>query len=92
MEETKEELEEFQISSRELELELEAQLEQLETKNKDNESQKNKFMTENEALRVSIIQKVILLHTKITGCGMIANETTRLSNKQNPYCKLHGHT
>lgn len=57
MEETKEELEEFQISSRELELELEAQLEQLETKNKDNESQKNKFMTENEALRVSIIQK-----------------------------------
>lgn len=55
MEETKEELEEFQISSRELELELEAQLEQLESKNKDNDSQINKLQTDNDGLRVNFI-------------------------------------
>lgn len=55
MEETREELEEFQISSRELEQELEAQLEQLETKNKDNLSQINKLQTDNDGLRVRLM-------------------------------------
>jgi hypothetical protein len=50
LEETREELEEFQIGSRELEQELEAQLEQLETKNKDNLSQINKLQTDNDGL------------------------------------------
>lgn len=56
LEETREELEEFQISSRELEQELEAQLEQLETKNKDNLSQINKLQTDNDGLREKLSQ------------------------------------
>ena len=52
LEETREELEEFQISSRELECELEAQLEQLESKNKDLLSETSKLGSENSSLKV----------------------------------------
>lgn len=55
LEETREELEEFQISSRELECELEAQLEQLESKNKDLISETSKLGSENASLKVRII-------------------------------------
>lgn len=48
---TQEELEEFQISSRELELELETQLEQLETQTKDLQSSLIKFEQENDLLK-----------------------------------------
>ncbi|XP_069123354.1 nuclear distribution protein nudE homolog 1-like isoform X2 [Argopecten irradians] len=51
LEEAREELEEFQISSRELEAELEAQLEQLENKNKELTSDRSKLQNENESLR-----------------------------------------
>lgn len=54
LEETREELEEFQISSRELECELEAQLEQLESKNKDLLSETSKLGSENSSLKVKI--------------------------------------
>lgn len=66
LEETKEELEEFQISSRELELELEAQLEQLETKNKESDSQVNKLQTENESLREKLSQLQSSSYKRIT--------------------------
>ena len=55
LEETKEELEEYQISSRELEAELEAQLKQLEKRNKELETNSARLQTEVESLRVSII-------------------------------------
>ncbi|XP_060074836.1 nuclear distribution protein nudE homolog 1-like isoform X1 [Ylistrum balloti] len=51
LEDAREELEEFQISSRELEAELETQLEQLENKNKELTSDRSKLQTENESLR-----------------------------------------
>lgn len=51
LEETKEELEEYQISSRELEAELEAQLRQLEKRNAELESTGSRLQTEVEALR-----------------------------------------
>ena len=53
LEETKEELEEFQISSRELEAELEAQLEQLEKKNSTLNQNNQKLQHEVDSLRVS---------------------------------------
>ena len=49
----KEELEDFQISSRELESELDAQLEQLELQTKDLQTSLVKLEQENEILRVS---------------------------------------
>ncbi|XP_076455263.1 nuclear distribution protein nudE homolog 1-like isoform X1 [Babylonia areolata] len=51
LEESKEELEEYQISSRELEAELEAQLKQLEKRNKELESSTTKLQSEVESLR-----------------------------------------
>lgn len=51
LEDAREELEEFQISSRELEAELETQLEQLENKNKELISDRSKLQMENESLR-----------------------------------------
>lgn len=53
LEDTKEELEEFQISSRELEAELEAQLEQLEKKNSVLDQNNSKLQHEVDSLRVS---------------------------------------
>ena len=53
LEETREELEEFQISSRELEAELEAQLEQLEKKNGTLVQDNSKLKHEVESLKVS---------------------------------------
>ncbi|KAL8566584.1 hypothetical protein ACOMHN_054806 [Nucella lapillus] len=51
LEESKEELEEYQISSRELEAELEAQLKQLEKRNKELESSTTRLQSEVESLR-----------------------------------------
>ena len=55
LEETREELEEFQIGSRELEAELEAQLEQAETRCSDLRSQLNRVALEKESLQVLFI-------------------------------------
>ena len=52
--EAKQELEEFQEGSRELELELEAQLGQQETKLKDLETINTRLKLENEQLRVKL--------------------------------------
>ncbi|XP_052070633.1 nuclear distribution protein nudE homolog 1-like isoform X1 [Mytilus californianus] len=87
LEETKEELEEFQISSRELELELEAQLEQLETKNKDNESQKNKFQTENEALREKLGHQQSGSHKRITELEDELAEVTAFKDELQKYIR-----
>lgn len=62
LEETREELEEFQISSRELECELEAQLEQLESKNKDLLSETSKLGSENSSLKVEYCSFLIEYH------------------------------
>ena len=65
MEEAREELDEFQLSSRELEAELEAQLEQAEGKNKELLSANGRLTMEVEMLRVSpcfsILQRRALL-------------------------------
>ena len=53
LEETKEELEEYTISSRELEAELEAQLKQLEKRNKELETNSSRLQAEVDSLRVS---------------------------------------
>ena len=55
LEETREELEEFQISSRELEAELEAQLEQLEKKNNVLSQDNSKLKYEVDSLKVSTV-------------------------------------
>ena len=54
LEEAREELDEFQMSSRELEAELEAQLEQAEVKNKELLSGNGRLTMEVEMLRVSM--------------------------------------
>ena len=59
-EEAREELDEFQISSRELESELEAQLEQYESRNKELVSTNARQDMEIESLRVS--------HSKLRPC------------------------
>lgn len=64
LEETREELEEFQISSRELECELEAQLEQLESKNKDLLSETSKLGSENSSLKVRNLDIFLLFFNK----------------------------
>lgn len=64
LEETREELEEFQISSRELECELEAQLEQLESKNKDLLSETSKLGSENSSLKVRNLDLFLLFFNK----------------------------
>lgn len=64
LEETREELEEFQISSRELECELEAQLEQLESKNKDLLSETSKLGSENSSLKVRNLDTFLLFFNK----------------------------
>lgn len=55
MQETKEELDEFQEGSRELEAELEAQLEQAEARQKELLSIKTRLETDNENLKVFIL-------------------------------------
>lgn len=58
LQETKEELEEFQEGSRELEAELEAQLEQAEARQKELLSIKTRLETDNENLKVSAVISV----------------------------------
>lgn len=53
LEEVKEELEEFQISSRELEAELETQLEQAEKRNRELQTANDRLTMEVETLKVS---------------------------------------
>lgn len=55
LQETKEELDEFQEGSRELEAELEAQLEQAEARQKELLSIKTRLETDNENLKVFIL-------------------------------------
>ena len=62
LEEAREELDEFQMSSRELEAELEAQLEQAEVKNKELLSANGRLTMEVEMLRVCT---VIIRHPKV---------------------------
>lgn len=61
MRETREELDEFQEGSRELEAELEAQLEQAEVRQRELLSIKTRLETDNENLKVS---KQRILHIK----------------------------
>ncbi|XP_053628042.1 nuclear distribution protein nudE-like 1-B isoform X2 [Cherax quadricarinatus] len=62
LEETREELEEFQSGSRELEAELEAQLEQTETRCSEYQSQLNRLALENDSLKES----PVLIETRQT--------------------------
>jgi hypothetical protein len=57
LDEAREELDEFQISSRELEAELETQLEQLEKQKSDYQGANARLQMEVESLRVSIVHK-----------------------------------
>ncbi|KAK7074843.1 hypothetical protein SK128_000271 [Halocaridina rubra] len=59
LEETREELEEFQSGSRELEAELEAQLEQAEGRCSEYKSQMNRLALENESLKETILRAIL---------------------------------
>ncbi|XP_045581648.1 nuclear distribution protein nudE homolog 1 isoform X2 [Procambarus clarkii] len=63
LEETREELEEFQSGSRELEAELEAQLEQTETRCSEYQSQLNRLALENDSLK----ERLERLHNEFNG-------------------------
>ena len=65
MEEAREELDEFQLSSRELEAELEAQLEQAEGKNKELLSANGRLTMEVEMLRVSPCFTIVLVRNDV---------------------------
>lgn len=66
LEETREELEEFQISSRELELELEAQLEQADGKNKELLSANQRLQMELETVREKFEEHQSGTHKQLT--------------------------
>lgn len=63
LEETREELEEFQSGSRELEAELEAQLEQTETRCSEYQAQLNRVAMENDSLK----ERLDRLHNEFNG-------------------------
>lgn len=63
LEETREELEEFQSGSRELEAELEAQLEQTETRCSEYQAQLNRLTMENDSLK----ERLDRLHNEFNG-------------------------
>ncbi len=62
LEEAREELDEFQLSSRELEAELEAQLEQVEVKAKELTSANSRLTMEVEMLKVSVVNSIKASH------------------------------
>jgi len=81
---SKEELDEFQEGSRELEAELEQQLEQLEIKNKDLKSLTNRLQMENEEIRDKLDQasreyhyQINELETELTEIKSIKDKLTR---------------
>jgi t-SNARE complex subunit (syntaxin) len=61
LQETREELDEFQEGSRELEAELETQLEQAETRQRELLSIKTRLETDNENLKVQFIDEACKL-------------------------------
>lgn len=66
--EVKEELEEYEISSRELEAELEAQLEQQENKNRELLSANQRLQMELDSARVSVRGEEHPIASHLTGC------------------------
>ncbi|KAK3859312.1 hypothetical protein Pcinc_034562 [Petrolisthes cinctipes] len=84
LEETREELEEFQSGSRDLEAELEAQLEQSETRCSEYQSQVNRLALENDALKERLERlhnefnsQVTSLQSELSGIKSIKDELTK---------------
>lgn len=84
LEETREELEEFQSGSRELEAELEAQLEQTEGRCSEYQSQLNRLAIENDSLKERLERlhnefngQVTSLQTELTDIKNIKEDLTR---------------
>ncbi|XP_042880425.1 nuclear distribution protein nudE homolog 1-like isoform X1 [Penaeus japonicus] len=77
LEETREELEEFQSGSRELEAELEAQLEQTENRCSEYQSQLNRLAIENDSLK----ERLERLHNEFNGqVSSLQVELTEIKN------------
>lgn len=77
LEETREELEEFQSGSRELEAELEAQLEQTESRCSEYQSQLNRLAIENDSLK----ERLERLHNEFNGqVSSLQGELTEIKN------------
>lgn len=70
MEDAREELEDFQSSSRELELELETQLEHLEKRNRELIVATEKLTSERDELKVSVICHVEYFSTSFLPCNV----------------------
>ncbi|XP_076045544.1 nuclear distribution protein nudE-like 1-B isoform X2 [Oratosquilla oratoria] len=77
LEETREELEEFQENSRELEAELEAQLEQTETRCSELKSQVNRLSIENESLKERLDKQNSDYNQQVT---MLQGELEQIKN------------
>ncbi|KAK4302648.1 hypothetical protein Pmani_025279 [Petrolisthes manimaculis] len=84
LEETREELEEFQSGSRDLEAELEAQLEQSETRCSEYQSQVNRLALENDSLKERLERlhnefnsQVTSLQSELSGIKSIKDELTK---------------
>ncbi|XP_047487059.1 nuclear distribution protein nudE homolog 1-like, partial [Penaeus chinensis] len=77
LEETREELEEFQSGSRELEAELEAQLEQTESRCSEYQSQLNRLAIENDSLK----ERLERLHNEFNGqVSSLQGELSEIKN------------
>jgi len=83
----KEELDEFQEGSRELEAELEQQLEQAENKNKELKALSNKLQLENENLRDKLEQCTREYHSQISELETELSEIKGIKEKLNRYVR-----
>ncbi|KAK2716860.1 hypothetical protein QYM36_007118 [Artemia franciscana] len=87
MDEMKEELEEYQTSSKELELELESQLEQAETKCREFRTQSNRLLLENSTLKEKIENLVIEYNGQIDGLQSELDEIRRMRDELVSYVR-----
>merc|ERR550519_2024210 len=83
----KEELDEFQEGSRELEVELEAQLEQAEVKTKDMKGLSNRLMMENEQLKDKLEQCTREYHFQINELETELAEIKGIKDKLHRYVR-----
>jgi len=87
LDETREELEEFQGSSRDLELELEAQLEQSETRCSDYKQQLNRLAIENDQYKERLEKQSNEFNTQVTNLQGELNQIKNLKEDLTRYIR-----
>ncbi|CAL4073525.1 unnamed protein product [Meganyctiphanes norvegica] len=87
LDETREELEEFQGSSRDLELELEAQLEQSETRCSDYKQQLNRLAIENDQYKERLEKQSNEFNTQVTNLQSELNQIKNLKEDLTRYIR-----